>query len=167
MKYHSLFTPLLISVIFLGAGCQTNTSSQVIPAPVPVATTPPPPLPPPITFPEDPSPFQPRPAGTVCDTKNFICVDNRVVNAHFSPTISATGTAVAFESTFQWKLTNNLNIQVATGVLMANAPDIGQPGTFTLSYTPALPAGPYTLTFYESSAKDGTPIHILAIPISL
>ncbi len=132
------------------------------PTPSPVSTSPTPAP----TYPEDTNPVRPRPAHTVCDNKNFICVGSHLVNATLPISFVATGTAIAFENTFQWKLLDATDAVVAGGTLMTNAPDIGQPGPFALNYNlEALRSGPHTLRFYESSAKDGSPMHILNIPI--
>jgi hypothetical protein len=88
------------------------------------------------------------------------------VNAQLTNPLHVTGTAIVFENTFQWKLENASNAQVAQGTLTANAPDIGQPGPFTLHHTTqTFTPGSYTLTFFEASAEDGSPIHTLSIPI--
>lgn len=50
---------------------------------------------------------------------------------------------------------------------MADAPDIGQPGAFTIrafwEVTPQTATG--TLIVYEASARDGEPIHVVRVPV--
>ncbi len=158
---------LILSTTMFAAGC-TPTQAPIapvneLPTAAPVSTTPTPPSP---TYPEESPVVRPRPPQTICDTKNFICVSSSLVNAPLTNPLHITGTAIAFENTFQWKLENATNTQVAQGTLTANAPDIGQPGSFTLHHTAQTFApGSYTLTFFEASAKDGASIHLLSIPV--
>ncbi len=166
------YAAILSCVTLLGAGCATPPSATPNPSPTPATTTQTAPTPTstPIApiFPETPPTVQSRPTGYVCDPQNFICVPRSLVNRHITSPIVASGTAIAFESTFQWSLLGPANQLIAEGTLMAAAPDIGQPGTFNLSQAITIPVG-YTngtLRFYESSAKDGSPIHILNIPVN-
>ncbi len=167
MKHSFQLATLVLSATLFAAGC-TPAATPVapvneLPIPAPVSTLPTPPAP---TYPEQPPVVRPRPPHTVCDNKNFICVGSQLVNAQLTNPLHATGTAIAFENTFQWKLENASNTQVAQGTLIANAPDIGQPGSFTLHHTSqTFTPDSYTLTFFEASAKDGSPIHLLSIPV--
>ncbi len=176
MRYLSslpTYAATLLCVTLLGAGCATNTPSpgaEQTPSPTPISTQP-------VTtptstiaapnFPEVAPTVRPRPTGTVCDTQNFICVPSTLVNSLIQSPVTASGTAIAFESTFQWTLLGPANQQIAQGTLMASAPDIGQPGPFVLSQAVTIPAGyaTGTLRFYESSAQDGSPVHVLNIPV--
>ncbi|MBP9762200.1 Gmad2 immunoglobulin-like domain-containing protein [Patescibacteria group bacterium] len=163
----------LICVTLLGAGCaQTSPNPDTEPtvSPTPISTQPVVTPTSTSTFPEYPEvapTVRPRPTDTVCDAQNFICVPRSLVNSRIASPITASGTAIAFESTFQWKLLSPTNQLIAEGVLMAAAPDIGQPGPFNLSQTFTIPnsLATGTLRFYESSAKDGLPIHLLNIPV--
>lgn len=158
-------------VTFVGAGCAQTPPQSPPPASIPSST-------PPVisstttltipTYPEVMPTVRPRPTGTVCDTQNFICVPASLVNSQVQSPVSASGTAIAFENTFQWKLLGPADQQIALGTLTASSPDIGQPGPFTLSHLVTIPSGysTGTLRFYESSAQDGSPIHILNIPVT-
>lgn len=79
-----------------------------------------------------------------------------------------TGTAIAFESTIQWKLENATGTVLGQGALMTAAPDVGLPGLFTLSaarpINPGTPTG--ALSFFEFSAMDGSVTHLLKLPVS-
>jgi hypothetical protein len=174
MRYLSTLTSyaaLAACVTLFGAGCAQTPTPTPVPTPTPTSTAPTPAststlsLP---TYPEVQPVVRVRPAGMVCDTKNFICVPSSLVNSHVQSPVTASGTAIAFESTFQWKLLGPANQQIAQGTLMANAPDIGQPGPFTLSHAVTIPTSytTGTLRFYEASAKDGSAIHILNIPVT-
>lgn len=164
MRYLSTLLPYaasLVCVTLVGAGCaqfpQTPTPTL---APTSTVSVP--------TYPEVQPVVRARPMNTVCDTQNFICVPNTLVNSHVQSPVTASGTAIAFESTFQWTLLGPANQQIAQGTLMANAPDIGQPGPFVLSQAVTIPTGytTGTLRFYEASAQDGSAIHLLNIPVT-
>lgn len=157
-------------VTLLGAGCAQTPPQDPGPSPAPTSTQPA--ATPPNTvilpvFPEVPPVVRPRPSGTVCDTKNFICVSETLVQSLVQSPVTATGTAIAFENTIQWILLGPADQSIAQGFLTANAPDVGQPGDFSLSQAVSIPMGyaTGTLRFYESSAEDGSPIHVLNIPV--
>ncbi|MEO5928043.1 MAG: Gmad2 immunoglobulin-like domain-containing protein [Patescibacteria group bacterium] len=88
----------------------------------------------------------------------FVMIDN--------PTM-LNGTTTAFEQTFAWKLVDTSGVVVAQGSAMTHAPDSGIPGPFsvTMFYDVAPKTERGMLTVYEASAKDGTPIHDVKIPI--
>lgn len=176
MRYLSAYAPIvatLTCVALLGAGC-ANTPPQGVeptPSPTPISTQP---VTTPTTtnlavlFPEATSTVRTRALSDVCDTQNFICVPASLVNSQVQSPVTASGTAIAFENTFQWMLLGPANQNIAQGTLMASAPDVGQPGPFNLSQAVTIP-GTYatgTLRFYEASAKDGSPIHVLNIPVT-
>lgn len=173
MRYLSslpTYAATLLCVTLFGAGCANNSTTPVAqPTPAPVAT-------PPVaatstiavpTFPEIAPTVRPRPTGTVCDTQNFICVPSSLVNSLVQSPVTASGTAIAFENTFEWMLLGPASQNIAQGTLMASAPDIGQPGPFVLSQAVTIPGGytTGTLRFYEASAQDGSPVHVLNIPV--
>jgi hypothetical protein len=145
-------------LIMFGFGCSKTTARPTPSSSAPIV----------LSYPEDPSPVRPRPSHEICDTKNFICVSETLVNKVFAGTASATGTAIAFENQFAWEILNASGTALFSGSLMANAPDMGQPGPFTLTATtPVASPTSATLRFYESSPKDGTPTHLLDIPVTL
>ena len=143
------YAAALSCVTLLGAGC-AQTQPTIYPKPDPTPAT------------------TPSPVRDVCDPQNSICARGWLVNSVVSSPVVASGTAIAFESTFQWKLLRPIGQLISEGTLTATAPDIGLPGTFDLSQAITIPLGytTGTLQFYESSAKDGTPIHILNIPVN-
>lgn len=176
MRYKPSFlsyAALAVCVTLLGAGCAQTPSQQqqATPSPTPISTQP---IVTPTStqqmpsYPEVAPLVRPRPANTVCDPQNFICVPSSLVNSSVNSPITASGTAIAFENTFQWTLLGPADQNIAGGVLTANAPDIGQPGAFNLSQAVSIPSSytTGTLRFYEASAKDGTAIHILNIPVT-
>lgn len=154
------YAALAACVTLVGAGCAQTPPKGDEPTPTSTITMP--------DYPETAPMVRPRPTNTVCDAQNFICVPSSLVNSHVQSPVTTSGTAIAFESTFQWKLLGPAEQQIAQGTLMASAPDIGQPGPFTLSHPVTIPTGysTGTLRFYEASAQDGSPIHILNIPVT-
>ncbi len=110
------------------------------------------------------------PPGMVCDPESHsICVSQSVKDSLLANPIMVTGTAVAFESQFSWKLEDNNGNVIEQGNIHANQPDAGIPGPFTLrQFYSSLPhTGSGILTLYEASAKDGSPTHVLALPVRL
>lgn len=88
----------------------------------------------------------------------FVEVDN--------PTM-LNGTTTAFEQTFAWKMVDAKGNIVGEGFGMTHAPDIGIPGPFSVTafYDKAPATDRGTLIVYEASAKDGSPIHEVKVPI--
>ena len=116
MRYVSSFpfyVAALSCVTLLGAGCAMSTPVPVSSNPNPpadehVISTPPVPTATTTTtlpnYPERAPTVRPRPTNTVCDPQNFICVPSSLVNSHIQSPVMASGTAIAFENTFQWRL---------------------------------------------------------------
>lgn len=110
-----------------------------------------------------------RPAGMICDAENFICISESLVNATLTNPFTVTGTAVAFENRFVWKLEEaNGNVFFEEPATFASA-DAGLPGTFEVKhFFPSMPESVTgTLTLYAYSAKDGLPVHVLNVPVLL
>lgn len=111
-----------------------------------------------------------RPAGMICDETNSICVNASYQNVLLSSPFTVTGTAIAFENQFAFRLEDpEENVLVESDRLTTDAKDAGTPGTFTLrSFILTAPTSTNaTLKFFERSAKDGSMIHILSIPVRL
>lgn len=106
------------------------------------------------------------PEGMICDETNSICVDESYENTLLANPFMVTGTAVAFENTIQWEIYDQNGITGA-GFTTAQSSDVGKPGPFTirdfLLSVPASSTG--TLKIFESSAKDGQPIHVVSLPV--
>ncbi len=79
------------------------------------------------------------------------------------------GTSTAFENSLSWKLVQADGKAVANGYMMVDSPDVGLPGAFQVKgYYEKIPTTDSgTLIVYEASAKDGTPIHEVKIPVDL
>ncbi len=150
----------------------TSTVPVTPPVTVPSSTSPRPTPPTPTTpTPTVPSPtlpvVRPRPANALCDEQNFICVNTPRQNDLVSNPTVVTGTAIVFENTFLWRIEDGRGTRIAGSHAMADAPDIGQPGAFTIrafwDVTPQTATG--TLIVYEASARDGEPTHVVRVPI--
>lgn len=121
----------------------------------------------PIVYPEGKDPLRPRPAGEICDTQNFICASSALVHSEVGKTFSVTGTGVAFENSISWRIEES-GKQIADGFTTADAPDVGQPGPFTINVQNLKnTTGNVSIVIFEHSAKDGTPIHELRIPLRI
>jgi hypothetical protein len=77
------------------------------------------------------------------------------------------GTTTAFENQAAWKLTDATGTVIGTGTFYVHSPDAGIPGPFSfqISFDTVPQSTNGTLMVYEASAKDGTPIHAVTIPI--
>ncbi len=109
------------------------------------------------------------PEGMICDESHSICIHESFQNKLLENPISVTGTAVAFESRISWKLvdgTGNEN-ELMSGSVSTNAPDMGVPGEFVIrDFFPRVPpTNDGYLNVFEASAKDGSPIHMISIPV--
>lgn len=81
--------------------------------------------------------------------------------------LRATGTANTFEATFQYDLVDSSGKLVKTHFVTATS-GTGTRGTFDFAVPfPAAPAGLGKLVVYELSAKDGSRIHTVEIPVRL
>ncbi|MFH1620979.1 MAG: Gmad2 immunoglobulin-like domain-containing protein [Patescibacteria group bacterium] len=77
------------------------------------------------------------------------------------------GTSTVFENIISWSLEDSAGTIVSRGNSYVNSPDMGIPGSFTISLfydqAPAMKNG--QLRIFESSAKDGTPLHEVSVPV--
>lgn len=70
--------------------------------------------------------------------------------------VTVRGEATVFEATVSWQILRN-DMVVDDGSVTASK---GAPERGTWSFTSTLPAGNYTIKAFESSAKDGSEIHV-------
>ncbi len=110
-----------------------------------------------------------RPAGMLCDAENFICMSETYLNRALESPFVVTGTVLAFEGQFVWELNDASGNHLEGGTAMSSASDTGMTGSFEIrSFLLTLPkTASGTLVLFESSPKDGTPIHELRIPVGL
>ncbi len=124
------------------------------------------------TPPEPPAPAGPArdtPEGMVCDELNFICVYEGARGSTLSNPFLVDGNGIAFENTISWRLLDAKGEELESGFVTAKAPEIGQPGEFQIrGFMLAVPqTATGTIEVFESSAKDGQPVHVLRIPVLL
>ncbi|MCK9212577.1 MAG: Gmad2 immunoglobulin-like domain-containing protein [Ignavibacteriaceae bacterium] len=79
------------------------------------------------------------------------------------------GTSTAFENVLSWNVKQADGKIVASGNAYVHSPDSGQPGAYEVAVfydvVPKTASG--TLNVFEASAKDGSPIHAVKIPVML
>mgnify|MGYP000938577515 CR=1 FL=1 len=168
-----LVTPLKDRMLPSAGPVPATTTIPVVPPPVQAPSSTPPAVP----LEEDPkeeepstppvNPVRPRPAAAQCDAQNFICINAPLAQATITNPTVVTGTAIAFESTFQWRIEAANGKLIAQGTAMADAPDVGRPGAFAIrAFWEAVPqTATGTLIAYEASARDGEPTHVVRVPI--
>lgn len=79
-----------------------------------------------------------------------------------------TGLARTFENNVLWRLRDDAGRELVHGFTTANAADVGQFGEYLIHV--AVPAGAskdVVLEVFESSAKDGSEIHKVTVPVRL
>lgn len=88
------------------------------------------------------------------------------VNERVGSPIIIRGDARTFENVVHYRLLDAQGKVVSEGYTTATAPDVGQFGPFRgeLTYT-ATVDGEGTLEIYEESAKDGSRINVVSIPV--
>lgn len=79
------------------------------------------------------------------------------------------GEGVAFESSISWRLEDGDGTSLGSGYTMIAQPDVGVPGPFYIPVffdrAPSFTTG--TMLVFENSAKDGSEIHVVRIPVTL
>ncbi len=78
------------------------------------------------------------------------------------------GTGTAFESQMSWRLRDAKRKVIGEGSFHVLSPDAGIPGPFNVEGTWKTPpkTATGTLFVFEASAKDGSPIHIVTVPVT-
>lgn len=174
----------LVIVVFLVVGMvlvwkQLPVPQAPAPRPAPTITVPTAPEPVVPTPAPAPEPIPPavststisrlRPIGSICDDTNSICVDASYQNTLLASPFVVTGTAIAFEQQFAWRLEDASGTMLEEGTTMTSATDVGIPGPFSIrSFILSVPeTATGTLVLFERSAKDGSPIDVLRIQVRL
>ncbi|MDQ2912219.1 MAG: GerMN domain-containing protein [Chloroflexota bacterium] len=94
--------------------------------------------------------YQPRPGATV--TRD----------------LQLTGAARVFEASVSWRLKDSSGREAASGHFLASLGSSAVWGTFdTRIAIPASVSGTVTLEVFEASAKDGSPLGVVAIPLAV
>lgn len=115
--------------------------------------------------PEAPAAIVPEPP-VVVSTGN-ITITSPLPSATITSPVTITGQARVFENAISWRLKDSLGAVLASGNAMANAPDIGQFGPYSITTTYAMPVTlTGTIEVFDYSAKDGTEIDLVSIPVT-
>lgn len=125
----------------------------------------------PTATPEPTSSVEPTPTLGSCNnisTDGAIKVTKPCVNELITNPMSVKGVGTGiFENTMIVDLLNEDGSLIKRTIVMPNSPDIGLPGPFSESISWTLPVGAEkgTAKFYSDSPKDGSPIHVVEIPV--
>jgi hypothetical protein len=96
-----------------------------------------------------------------------IVIESPTAGEIVSSPITVKGTANTYEAVFQLQILDSKGQVVLSQRVQATS-GTGTRGTFTAVLTPQADVhGPVTLRAFEYSAKDGLPINIVDVPISL
>jgi hypothetical protein len=154
---------LSVAVILFGAGCSwfpTKTNPEPPPSNKTVTQTEPQktePLPPPTST---PSVFN--------DETGSIFVTNMTSGQLITNGFVVLGTANVFESQFSWRLEGADGRVITRGNARSRQPDMGVPGPFSfvivIDSVPTSTSG--TLVVFDNSAKDGSEISVVRIPVT-
>lgn len=97
-----------------------------------------------------------------------ITVATPEANEIVQKTFTVSGTARVFENVLNYRVKDEKGMIIAEGYSMADAPDIGQFGPYSFSVDATKAMGTkLTLQVFSESAKDGTDINVVTIPLTL
>lgn len=107
-----------------------------------------------------------RPTGAVTASTN-ITVSSPRPNQVISSPLIISGTARTFEGTVNYRLKNSVGEIIKEGNTIAASPEMGQFGPYSAALKFNTPVYTIigTLEVFQYSAKDGTPIDMVIIPI--
>lgn len=89
-------------------------------------------------------------------------------NATVTSPLIVFGFGRVFEQTFSWRLKDSAGAVVGNGYAMTSARDLGQFGPFRLEiFLPALADKSFTLEIFEASARDGSELDLVSVPLNL
>ncbi len=83
-----------------------------------------------------------------------------------SSPVTVTGTGRVFEQQLNWRLATPSGAKVLEGQAMTHAQDIGQFGPYSFTITTGL-KGNYVIWVFDYSAKDGSIIDLVKVPVTL
>jgi hypothetical protein len=95
-----------------------------------------------------------------------ILVETPLRDATVASPIRVAGTANTFEATFEADILDASGTAVATKVVTATSGS-GERGTYDVKIPVDTPPGKITLVVFEPSAKDGSPLHRVEVPLTL
>jgi hypothetical protein len=96
-----------------------------------------------------------------------IIVTSPIAGTRVDNPITVTGRARVFESQFNWRLKSATGGILAEGIAMANAPDMGMYGDFTIKIPVPLGQTSFIVEVFDYSAKDGSLQDLVRIPVTL
>jgi len=97
-----------------------------------------------------------------------ITVSSPIADATVTNPIHVTGQARVFENVVSWRLLSTDGSELVKGTDYAEAPDMGQFGSFDFwVVVPEVQNKNITLEVYQASAKDGSAIDVVSIPLVL
>jgi hypothetical protein len=115
--------------------------------------------------PDQPTGLTPAPSAS--PTGN-ITVSVPVANQTVGKAFVVSGSARTFEQNVVWRVRTTGNVQVASGFTTATAADIGQFGPYSFTVTlPGSTVGPVVLEVFETSAKDGSEVSKVSLPLTV
>lgn len=157
-------TGLLITLLVgsLAACADEGAPTDAAPTTTGASTTTPAATTPPATEPTTSKPT-PGPAATNGTTILSSPVDGAVVTG---PTVTVTGKATAFEGSLNWAVypaEGSLDDPEQQGSTMTGANGEVAPFEFTVDLQP----GRWTISVFESSAKDGEPLNIVSAAVTV
>lgn len=83
-----------------------------------------------------------------------------------SPSTAIKGEARVFENSFAYRVLDSNGKKLLEGHAMADAPDVGQFGPFDVTIEFSTPSsGTGTIEVFEYSAKDGSEINKVVVPV--
>ena len=102
----------------------------------------------------------------VATQNDWISVITPAPYAEISSPVVVAGTGIAFESNISINIRDARGVKIAESFATADAPDVGKPGAYRAAVAfNAAPGSELFVEVFEASAKDGTPIHTVRIPV--
>jgi hypothetical protein len=100
------------------------------------------------------------------DVTPAILLESPAPGATVSSPLTISGTGNTFEATYQWAVLDADGATLVAGFDMATS-GTGTRGTFDTEIDLGAATGDITLKLFESSAKDGTEINVVTIPLTV
>ena len=110
-------------------------------------------------------PSKVTPTPEVLQEEKNITVVLPVTGSSVSSPFIVKGSARVFENVVSIELTDDKGSVLFEGTAMADAPDVGQFGPYEKDIEFSTTAGRGMLTVYQASAKDGSRIDVVTIPV--
>jgi hypothetical protein len=96
-----------------------------------------------------------------------ITVQNPVIGEQLSSPVTVSGTADVFEAVVSVRILDSAGVEIARTFTTASC-GTGCRGDYSVAVPYTVPkAGPGTIEVFESSAKDGQPVNVQLIPVTL